>query len=182
MGLFFSVYSSPSLDWEATIITLFGTVSVAALPKTAPSSSMGGTASSSSSAAATTAAAGGGKDVAFPTQHVSESTRKGSSCLSSAVNRLCKQIRAEIQGGETETGSSSGSPVVKFSVRQCNIADPLSPQNNLGRSVTRLGLARIRHALVGGRRHLAAILSCLCMNNGVDTHQKNQVRVLLVYQ
>jgi hypothetical protein len=56
----------------------------------------------------------------------------------------------------------------RFPVRHVNVADPLAASNNLGRSVSGEGLGGLRQALLGGRRHFAAILSCMRHGGGAS--------------
>ena len=53
--------------------------------------------------------------------------------------------------------AAMGGEVKPFAIKQLNVMDPILPNNNLGRSVSKASYLRIRRAFEHGARMLAAI-------------------------
>lgn len=78
--------------------------------------------------------------------HVTSSTYNSGSSVSSHESR----------GSKSSRGTSAQQ---RFSIRQCNIQDPVDANNNLGISVTKSNLAAITKALKCGHQHLENLLN-----------------------
>ena len=103
--------------------------------------------------------------------------------FSSAVESLRSSSSDSSQEASSfnETPGKRGSGVVKmgsrgFSLRSCNIQDPVDKNNNLGYSVTRHNLELLSKAFMAGRDHIEHILRVHYVNSGPQATLKDFIQ------
>lgn len=74
-----------------------------------------------------------------------------------AILRRYQRSVAEYRVSTSASSGGTGAGGLRFVVRFVNILDPLLPGNNLGRTITRSGAARMRRAFARGAAQLEAI-------------------------